>query len=47
MAEVASQVNEIILSRYLIEHTDDKLEKLDLEEYQKTSITTMTSEATA
>ena len=30
MAEVASQVNEIILARYLIDHTDDKLEKLNI-----------------
>ena len=30
VAEVASQVNEIILSRYLFEHTDDRLEKLNI-----------------
>ena len=30
VAEVASQVNEIILARYLINHTDDKLEKLNI-----------------
>ena len=30
VAEVASQVNEIILSRYLIDHTSDKLEKLNI-----------------
>ncbi|MBR3199314.1 MAG: oligoendopeptidase F [Bacilli bacterium] len=30
VAEVASQVNEIILARYLIEHTDNKLEKLNI-----------------
>lgn len=30
VAEVASQVNEIILARYLIEHTDDRLEKLNI-----------------
>jgi len=30
VAEVASQVNEIILSRYLIDHTDDRLEKLNI-----------------
>lgn len=30
VAEVASQVNEIILARYLIDHTDDKLEKLNI-----------------
>ena len=30
VAEVASQVNEIILARYLINHTDDRLEKLNI-----------------
>lgn len=30
VAEVASQVNEIILSRYLLEHTDDRSEKLNI-----------------
>ena len=30
VAEVASQVNEIILARYLINHTSDKLEKLNI-----------------
>ena len=30
VAEVASQVNEIILARYLIDHTSDKLEKLNI-----------------
>ena len=30
VAEVASQVNEIILARYLIDHTDERLEKLNI-----------------
>ena len=30
VAEVASQVNEIILARYLINHTDDRQEKLNI-----------------
>ena len=30
VAEVASQVNELILARYLINHTDDKNEKLSI-----------------
>ena len=30
VAEVASQVNELILARYLIDHTDDKDEKLSI-----------------
>lgn len=30
VAEVASQVNEILLAKYLINHTDDKLEKLNI-----------------
>ncbi len=30
VAEVASQVNEIILARYLIDHTSDRLEKLNI-----------------
>ena len=30
VAEVASQVNEILLARYMIDHTSDKLEKLNI-----------------